>query len=65
MQRPFLMRCPTCNRPVRFYNEVLFLSDFTMVINGLCKATPACGPITSGPINLLELVPHDQETRED
>ena len=51
--RPFELRCPRCRKKMTSFTEILFLDNFTVVVNGICCSAE----ITSGELNILELLP--------
>lgn len=57
--QPVSVRCPTCRQVMRNFTEVLFTSNYTVILEGEC-----CGAvITSGELNILALMPHDEKER--
>jgi hypothetical protein len=57
--RPFQLRCPRCKELMDHFTEILFVSDYTIVVNGTC-----CNKsITSGPMNVLELFPTNKKDK--
>lgn len=57
--KEFSLRCPRCKNEMTHFTQIMFCDDYTVVVNGLC-----CGvQITSGPINILELLPTRKEER--
>lgn len=58
--RTFCIRCPRCRQPMTSYTAVIFLSNFSVVIEGVC-----CGAeITSGELNILELMPEEPDPKK-
>lgn len=54
---PVIIRCPTCRKPMIHFTQILFGSNFTVILNGQC-----CGAeITSGELNIMQLLPLQTE----
>lgn len=49
--------CRDCEKPMRL-REVLFVEDWTVVVNGIC---PACRRLISYTFTALELFPRGKE----